>query len=214
MTGDTKAEQLKRGEKDSAGCAIAGIMSRHGVRFGCEQIVRAVANMRERANGLGGGFAAYGIYPEHKDRYALHLMYEQKPARRATEERLQTHCVIHHSEPIPTRSVAAIRRPPMLHRYFVSLKPRAQGRLADLAEEDSLVQVVMEINERQQGSFVFSSGKNMGVFKGLGYPEDIADFFCLEQYRGYIWTAHGRFPTNTTGWWGGAHPFGLLDCRA
>jgi len=28
---------------------------------------------------------------------------------------------------------------------------------------------------------------------------------------GYIWTAHGRFPTNTPGWWGGAHPFCLLD---
>jgi glutamate synthase domain-containing protein 1 len=30
-------------------------------------------------------------------------------------------------------------------------------------------------------------------------------------YRGYIWTAHGRFPTNSQAWWGGAHPFGLLD---
>jgi glutamate synthase domain-containing protein 1 len=26
-----------------------------------------------------------------------------------------------------------------------------------------------------------------------------------------MWTAHNRFPTNTPGWWGGAHPFGLLD---
>lgn len=28
---------------------------------------------------------------------------------------------------------------------------------------------------------------------------------------GYLWTAHGRFPTNTHGWWGGAHPFSILD---
>jgi glutamate synthase domain-containing protein 1 len=26
-----------------------------------------------------------------------------------------------------------------------------------------------------------------------------------------MWTAHNRFPTNTPGWWGGAHPFTLLD---
>jgi len=26
-----------------------------------------------------------------------------------------------------------------------------------------------------------------------------------------MWTAHGRFPTNTQGWWGGAHPFNILD---
>jgi glutamate synthase domain-containing protein 1 len=70
---------------------------------------------------------------------------------------------------------------------------------------------VMEINTRLCDSFVFSSGKNMAVFKGVGYPEEIADYFCLEQYEGYLWTAHGRFPTNTPGWWGGAHPFCILD---
>ena len=32
-----------------------------------------------------------------------------------------------------------------------------------------------------------------------------------EEYEGYSWTAHGRYPTNTPGWWGGAHPFTLLD---
>ncbi|MBC7289306.1 MAG: hypothetical protein H5T86_14960, partial [Armatimonadetes bacterium] len=26
-----------------------------------------------------------------------------------------------------------------------------------------------------------------------------------------IWMAHARFPTNTQAWWGGAHPFCLLD---
>jgi len=51
----------------------------------------------------------------------------------------------------------------------------------------------------------------MAVFKGVGYPEEIADFFELEQYEGYIWTSHGRFPTNTQAWWGGAHPFSILD---
>jgi len=51
----------------------------------------------------------------------------------------------------------------------------------------------------------------MGAFKGVGYPEDIGKFYRLEGYSAYIWTAHGRFPTNTPGWWGGAHPFTLLD---
>jgi glutamate synthase domain-containing protein 1 len=51
----------------------------------------------------------------------------------------------------------------------------------------------------------------MAVFKGVGYPEEIADYFRLEEYTGYLWTTHGRFPTNTPGWWGGAHPFSILD---
>ena len=33
----------------------------------------------------------------------------------------------------------------------------------------------------------------------------------LETYDAYLWTSHGRFPTNTPGWWGGAHPFTLLN---
>jgi glutamate synthase domain-containing protein 1 len=69
----------------------------------------------------------------------------------------------------------------------------------------------MEINTSTNDSFVFSSGKNMAVFKGVGYPEEIAEYFRLENYKGYIWTAHGRFPTNTVAWWGGAHPFSILD---
>lgn len=33
----------------------------------------------------------------------------------------------------------------------------------------------------------------------------------VNKYKGYLWLGHNRYPTNTPGWWGGAHPFGLLD---
>ena len=51
----------------------------------------------------------------------------------------------------------------------------------------------------------------MGTFKAVGFPEDVGVFYKLDEYEGYSWTAHGRYPTNTPGWWGGAHPFTLLD---
>jgi glutamate synthase domain-containing protein 1 len=69
----------------------------------------------------------------------------------------------------------------------------------------------MRINTESRGAFVFSSGKNMGIFKGVGFPEDIAEYFCLDEYEGYMWICHARFPTNTPGWWGGAQPFNILD---
>ena len=31
--------------------------------------------MHVRGNGLGGGFAAYGIYPKYDDYYAFHMMF-------------------------------------------------------------------------------------------------------------------------------------------
>jgi glutamate synthase domain-containing protein 1 len=51
----------------------------------------------------------------------------------------------------------------------------------------------------------------MGVFKAVGFPEDVGRFYKLEEYEGWCFTSHGRYPTNTPGWWGGAHPFALLD---
>ena len=70
---------------------------------------------------------------------------------------------------------------------------------------------VTRVNREIGGAYVFSCGKNMGVFKAVGYPEDVGEFYRLEEYEGYAWTAHGRYPTNTPGWWGGAHPFSILD---
>jgi glutamate synthase domain-containing protein 1 len=80
-----------------------------------------------------------------------------------------------------------------------------------MTDDDIVVWAVMHVNVNIDGAFIFSSGKDVGVFKGVGYPEDIAEFFRLEEYEAYTWTAHSRFPTNTSGWWGGAHPFGILD---
>jgi glutamate synthase domain-containing protein 1 len=82
---------------------------------------------------------------------------------------------------------------------------------ARLSEEDYVVDAVMTVNSAIEGAFVTSSAKNMGAFKGVGFAEDIGDFFRLDEYEGYVWTGHARFPTNTPGWWGGAHPFTLLD---
>jgi glutamate synthase domain-containing protein 1 len=39
----------------------------------------------------------------------------------------------------------------------------------------------------------------------------VADFYRIQDYKGYLWLGHNRYPTNTPGWWGGAHPFNLLN---
>jgi glutamate synthase domain-containing protein 1 len=197
--------------KDISGCAISGIMSEKGTCFSGDAIIRSIAVMHERSNGLGGGFAAYGIYPNHADRYTLHLMCDAAEGKQAAEQFISRRCIIYMDESIPTRPLESIRWRPVLHRYFVNIKPDILQREYDKTEDDLIVELVMEINSKKMDAYIFSSGKNMGVFKGVGYPEDIGNFYQLEKYDAYIWIAHGRFPTNTTGWWGGAHPFGLLD---
>jgi glutamate synthase domain-containing protein 1 len=194
-------------DKDFDGCSLFGMMNLEGKRFSSRDPVRAIANMHERGNGLGGGFAVYGIYPEHQDDYAFHIMYLSKDAKEKTDRLLRENFDVIHEEEIPTRE-ANVRDPPLVWRYFV--QPRKQ-RPESQTVEDYVTEKVMRINTETGKAFVFSSGKNMGVFKGVGFPEDIADFFRLEEYEGYLWSCHGRFPTNTPGWWGGAHPFNILD---
>jgi glutamate synthase domain-containing protein 1 len=169
-----------------------------------------MCTMHDRGNGLGGGFAVYGIYPQLADKYAFHVMCNTREGQVAVEEVIKTYFDIHEAEPIPTRKTLSITNPPILWRYFVSVR-EDRPEMKGVPEEDYVISIVMRINSRIPGSFVFSSGKNMGAFKGVGFPEDIAEFFKLEEYKGYIWTGHNRFPTNTPGWWAGAHPFTLLD---
>lgn len=189
-------------------CSIFGIMDTMGNRFSGEGIIKAIANMHFRGNGLGGGFAVYGLYPEYADYYALHIMYLSEQGKVEVEDFLNQRFHLIRDGKVPTQPTPAIVNPPLVWRYFLEVDPRACG---EQSQDDYVVDRIMEINTRLKDAFVFSSGKDMAVFKGVGYPEEIAEFFCLEQYEGYLWTAHGRFPTNSKGWWGGAHPFNVLD---
>ncbi len=203
-----QANNPYRDDKVIDACSIFGAMDTSGRRFSGEGVIRAIANMHVRGNGLGGGFAIYGLYPEYADLYAFHIMYLSREGRREVEAFLRDRFDLVCDEEVPTQATPGVTEPPLVWRYFLEVgqhKPEGQS------EDDYIVDRVMEINCSLPDAYVFSSGKDMAVFKGVGYPEEIAEYFCLEQYEGYLWTAHGRFPTNTPGWWGGAHPFCILD---
>ncbi len=193
-----------------SGCAIAAVIAKDGQKMSGELITNAMKPMHERSNGLGGGFAGYGIYPEYRDFYALHLFFDSRATRKDCEAYLKEYFEIVHSEIIPTRKLPAITDEPIIWRYFVA-PLQSMLRTLQLDEKEFVARAVMKINTEMDGAYVFSSGKNMGTFKAVGFPEDVGVFYKLEEYEGYSWTAHGRYPTNTPGWWGGAHPFTLLD---
>ncbi|MDR0401510.1 MAG: glutamine amidotransferase family protein [Endomicrobium sp.] len=204
---------LKEGEfRITSGCAISGIIDKSGKKFNGNEIIKSIALMHDRSNGLGGGFAAYGIYPNYKNFYAFHIFYENMNVKSNTEDFIKKHFYIKKAEQIPTRCTRNITNTPLIWRYFI--RPQIKNMLKNgksIDEFDFVSECIIKINTTYDGAYVFSSGKNMGIFKGVGYPEDIGDFFMLDKYNAYMWTAHGRFPTNTPGWWGGAHPFGILN---
>ena len=76
---------LKEGEiRIPSGCAISGFISRDGHKLNGSDVVKSISYMHDRSNGLGGGFAGYGIYPEYKDLYAFHVFYNSNTAREQT----------------------------------------------------------------------------------------------------------------------------------
>jgi glutamate synthase domain-containing protein 1 len=192
-------------------CGLFGIMDVSGERFSGRDIVTGIVNMEERGNGLGAGFAVYGCYPEYADCYAFHVMFTEPDSKSQVEAFLSESFVLVHDEEVPHQISPELPNPPLIWRYFLHANEKRVVEEKDGDELEYVVDKVMALNTSDLGAYIYSSGKDTGVFKGVGHPSQIAEYFGIEEYEGYLWTAHARFPTNTPGWWGGAHPFALLD---
>ncbi len=202
--------QGRRANPVIAMCGIIGVMDRNRGTIGGSGIRQALSMMNERGSGEGAGYAAYGIYPEYRDCYALHVFFndiqEDKLPFDAVLEQWGT---VEHDEAIPTYDQPNLRAVHTPWRYF--FRPDPSLAPGGAPQDDIVSTLVMRVNAARRGALIVSSGKNLGVFKAAGWPEDVANFYRIEDYEGYTWLAHNRYPTNTPGWWGGAHPFNLLD---
>ena len=103
-----------------SGCAISAAISREGRPINGESMIKSMVPMHDRSNGLGGGFAAYGIYPEHKDEFALHIFFGSGASRRECEAYLKETFEIVLAEEMPIRIIPEITDVPIIRRYFVT----------------------------------------------------------------------------------------------
>jgi len=108
-------------------CGLFGMMDLNGKRFGAEEPVKAITNMHERSNGLGGGLAIYGIYPEFKEYYAFHIMYMNQDSKDRTETILDENFSVRRAEEMPKDCSAHVIDPPLIWRYFVQPKQALLG---------------------------------------------------------------------------------------
>lgn len=189
-------------------CSVFGMMDKKKRLFTGDKIIEASTSMNERANGLGSGYAIYGLYPKYWNNYAFHIMYDDKKALDWGSKFIESNFEIVFDEDIPMDNYGKRENLPIMRRYFTNIKA---DNLNGLQEEEYIINKCLDINTSGSGAYVFSSGKNMGVFKGVGWPQDIAKIFRLNDYKGYLWLSHSRFPTNSKAWWGGAHPFAYLN---
>ncbi|AEF96577.1 class II glutamine amidotransferase [Methanotorris igneus] len=190
-------------------CGIIGFISRDQKLIGGEKIATALNCLRERGNGKGAGYVGYGIYPKYADKYAIHVFLDSSKdydkIRENVRYTLEKYGYVVKDEEIPVEE-GVLEKEYVSWRFFYEFDEKYKP-----FEEDKMVELVMEINDKIDGAFVFSSGKNLGVFKAAAWPHEVAEYFKIDKYKGWMWISHARYPTNTRGWWGGAHPFNLLN---
>lgn len=136
-----------------SGCAISAVISREGLRMDGTSIIQSMVPMHDRSNGLGGGFAAYGIYPDHRDEYAFHIFFDDNTTRRSCEALLRESFEMVDAQQMPIRIIPEITDIPHIWRYFLRPLNSVLARL-QLDEKEFVARTVMDINTSLKGAYV------------------------------------------------------------
>lgn len=161
---------MKEGEtRIPAGCAISGFINRSGRRTNGSVIVNSIACMHDRSNGLGGGYAGYGIYPEYKDQYAFHVFYDSNEAENKDRGVHRPPFRRHNLSRIPTRKHPNITDEPLIWRYFVNPLP-TKLQESQLDERTYVARCVIKINDKIDGRLRFLQRQEHGRIQGGRLP--------------------------------------------
>ncbi len=222
--------------EEEGGCGVTGFAC--SVPVGGRHIIEPSRQMHNRGNGKGGGVAAVGLSPEClgvsaevlEEDYLLQVAFLDRDARPSVEASfIEPFLEVHHSQRVPTvsdyREVENLEvKPPDVYRYFVRVKEevlkdfaarnRFNGPDLRKVEDEFIFQNSFQLNRNfyaslgEKKAFVLSHGRDMMILKIVGYAEQAAQYYRLEDFKAHIWIAHQRYPTKGRVWHpGGAHPF-------
>ncbi len=218
------------------GCGVLGMIA--SIPIAGKHVYRSSIQMHNRGNGKGGGLAALGLLPEQmgvskeklEDDYLIQIAYLDPSAREDVEQNfLLPYFEVHHGYEVPHvkdyREVPGLEiHPPLIWRYFARVKESVlaefitKNELKGLdprrAEDEFVYQNSYRLNRQfyaslgEKRAFVLCHGRNLLVFKIVGYAEQALQYYQLENLRAHGWIAHQRYPTKGRVWHpGGAHPF-------
>ena len=227
---------LNREEAAEGGCGVVGMSASFPVAG--RHFFQAAEQMHNRGNGKGGGIAAAGLNPEQmkvspevlRDATLLQIAYLDP----SSQQEVEASCIEPNYDILQSYKIETIDdyreiegldvKPPDVVRYFVRAK---QDKLAAFAEENGLTGLdarkledeyiyrkSFELNVQfyaslgEQRAFVLSHGRDLLVFKIVGYGEQAARYYKMADMEAHVWIAHQRYPTKGRVWHpGGAHPF-------
>jgi glutamate synthase domain-containing protein 1/glutamate synthase domain-containing protein 3 len=231
---------IRDGEVEEGGCGVTGFAC--SIPVSGRHIFTPSVQMHNRGNGKGGGLAAVGLSAAKlgvdqktlDNDFLLQVALLDETVLPEMEARfIRPHFRVAHEAFIETiddyRDIDGLEtKPPAVKRYFVRVKPEVLARFrkerglemlsASQAEEEFVYQNTYQLNLAlysslgEKRAFVLSHGRNMMILKIVGYAEQVAQYYKLENFDAHIWIAHQRYPTKGRVWHpGGAHPFIGLD---
>ncbi len=187
---------------EPSGCGILGIMRKRGSRrIRGSDVVRAIERVRYRGSDRGAGFAVFNLDSVGgKDRYCVKMFVEKDPEILGRALRgLTIYGVKIASHRIEMCSGDICSHVLEVEASSIALLRKAIRRL------DELLWI-------KRAGKVYSAGKSVNVYKGVGYPGDVAKIYNIHEVEGDMWLAHTRQPTNSPGhypYW--SHPFATFD---
>lgn len=225
---------------EEGGCGVTGFIA--SVPVSGRHIMEPSFQMHNRGNGKGGGIAAVGLSASClgvsqevlDNHYLIQVALLDPSVRQAVEAEFITPFLdVHSASDVPHladfREVKDLEiKPPDVMRYFARVKPDALGRFISenklgamdvrKAEDEFISQNSFRLNQKYYSSlvekkaFVLSHGRDIMILKIVGYAEQVAQYYQLEDFKAHGWIAHQRYPTKGRVWHpGGAHPFIGMD---
>lgn len=223
-------------DAEEGGCGVTGFACT--IPVGGRHIFEPSVQMHNRGNGKGGGLAAVGLVAEQlgvsrqmlEEDFLLQIaLLDESVLPELEKNFIRPHFRVDQEGFVDTiddyRDLPGLEvKPPAVKRYFVRVKPDVVSRFQEerglkglpfeKVEEEFIYQNTFLLNSAYYSSlgekraFVLSHGHNMMILKMVGYAEQVAQYYKLEQIKAHIWIAHQRYPTKGRVWHpGGAHPF-------
>ncbi|MCS7133330.1 MAG: glutamate synthase [Candidatus Caldarchaeum sp.] len=185
--------------RNISGCGILGVLRRDGTpKIKGSEAVSSIECVRYRGSKLGAGFAAYNLDAPNNGRYKVKAFVSSEEALKHVKNVLREFAEdgIHEDG------------------YDMTAGKFMSWTALISSSQDSLRNAVDRINYELMNAGmkgrIYSWGRYVEVFKGVGYPLDVAQQYGLVERKveADLWIAHTRQPTNSPGiypiW---SHPF-------
>jgi glutamate synthase domain-containing protein 1/glutamate synthase domain-containing protein 3 len=221
---------------DEGGCGVTGFACT--VPVAGKFIYEPSIQMQNRGNGKGGGIACVGLVPEQlgvsREVLDSHYLLQIALLDASCHADLERQFILPYFDVATStrqphidnyRDIAGLEVcPPEIHRYAARVKPQvlsefaAQQNLTGMSprelEDEFVWQNSYKLNETfyaslgEKRAFVLSHGRDLLIFKIVGYAEQNVEYYRLQDFQAHVWIAHQRYPTKGRVWHpGGAHPF-------